>query len=160
MRKLRRRRSRTGRKQVIGVLFPLVARPAHGPGSRPLSRRYAFRPRRPRRPVRDERRLADVLAEVKEQALPRGGCRTGVPGTALIAVAAMVGRVEMDLDLRMDLLERLHALDRDVRILIAEMRHRRHRGLARSSLPTFDLEQTQGVRLKAADRGAVSAGGA
>jgi len=31
----------------------------------------------------------------------------------------------------MRLLEGLHALDRDVRILVAEMRHRRHRGLAR-----------------------------
>lgn len=30
--------------------------------------------------VRDQRRLADVLAEVKQRALPRGGRGAGVPG--------------------------------------------------------------------------------
>ncbi len=37
----------------------------------------------------------------------------------------------MHLDVRVRLLERPHALERDVRVLVAEVRHRRHGGLAR-----------------------------
>jgi hypothetical protein len=37
----------------------------------------------------------------------------------------------MDLDVGMRSLESLDALDRNVRVLLAEVRHRRHRGLPR-----------------------------
>src|SRR6478609_3616088 len=75
--------------------------------------------------------LSEVLAEVEQRAFERGRGGASVVGAALIAVEAVVGCVEVDLDFRMRLLEGLDALDRDVRILIAEMRHRRHRGPAR-----------------------------
>src|SRR4051794_17514138 len=73
----------------------------------------------------------EVSAEEGQRALARQLGRLRIERAALVAVEAVVGVVEVHLDFRMRLLERLDALDRNVLVLVAKMREPRPFGLAR-----------------------------
>src|SRR6185503_5007367 len=73
--------------------------------------------------------LADVLAEELQGSFARLLCRRLVVRAALVAVEAVVRRVDEDLVLLVLLGELLHSGDRDHRVLLAEVRHHRHLGL-------------------------------
>src|ERR1700758_3179730 len=67
--------------------------------------------------------LADVLAQKVERALPRQRRSSGVVALALVAVEAVLGIVEEDVDFRMRLLEAAHACDGDRGVALPEVSH-------------------------------------
>jgi hypothetical protein len=77
------------------------------------------------REKRDESASADVLAEKAKRAIPSESCRLGIMGSALVAIEAMAGGIEGDLDLRVRCHELLNARHGNHRVLLAKMRHHR-----------------------------------
>ena len=76
-------------------------------------------------------RPTQVFSEEGQRAL---ACQLGrgcVPGAAVVAVEAVLRRVQVHLDLRVRLLEGFDAVQRHPLVAVGQVRHHRHLGLAR-----------------------------
>ena len=75
-------------------------------------------------------RATHVLGQEHQGALQRLLRRRRVVAGALVAVEAVVRRVHQHLHLRVRGLQRLHAVHRHGRVVVGQVRHHRHAGLA------------------------------